>query len=121
MLTAVVEELERRLETPLDRTIYVGDGSSDVHVMLHVNRTGGLTIAVSENRYLTPIAERTSERKTTIRTNAVERTRTNGAIESRASAARGRACFMRFVHRKSNATARAAPLRGVSRDTRGCS
>jgi hypothetical protein len=27
--------------------------------MLHVNRTGGLTLAVSENRYLTPIAERT--------------------------------------------------------------
>jgi hypothetical protein len=27
--------------------------------MLHVNRLGGLTIAVSENRYLTPIARRT--------------------------------------------------------------
>ena len=25
-----------------DRTIYVGDGSSDVHVMLHVNNRGGL-------------------------------------------------------------------------------
>ena len=37
----------------------MGDGSSDVHVMLHVNRLGGLTIAVSENRYLTPIARRT--------------------------------------------------------------
>jgi hypothetical protein len=37
----------------------LGDGSSDVHVMLHVNRIGGLTIAVSENRYLTPIARRT--------------------------------------------------------------
>jgi predicted HAD superfamily phosphohydrolase len=30
-----------------DRVVYVGDGSSDVHVMLHVNRLGGLTIAVS--------------------------------------------------------------------------
>jgi predicted HAD superfamily phosphohydrolase len=37
----------------------VGDGSSDVHVMLHVNRLEGLTIAVSENRYLTSIARRT--------------------------------------------------------------
>ena len=26
----------------------VGDGSSDVHVMLHVNRRDGFTIAVSE-------------------------------------------------------------------------
>jgi HAD superfamily phosphoserine phosphatase-like hydrolase len=39
--------------------VYVGDGSSDVHVMLHVNRLDGLTIAVSENRYLTQIAKRT--------------------------------------------------------------
>lgn len=37
----------------------MGDGSSDVHVMLHVHRIGGLTIAVSENRYLAPIARRT--------------------------------------------------------------
>jgi predicted HAD superfamily phosphohydrolase len=42
-----------------DRVVYVGDGSSDVHVMLHVNRLDGLTIAVSENEYLTPIARRT--------------------------------------------------------------
>lgn len=39
--------------------VYVGDGSSDVHVMLHVNRLDGLTIAVSENKYLTQIAKRT--------------------------------------------------------------
>jgi len=55
----VLEELRQKLKLSSDRVIYVGDGSSDVHVMLHVNRTGGLTIAVSENRYLTPIAERT--------------------------------------------------------------
>ncbi len=42
-----------------DSIVYVGDGSSDVHVMLHVNRLDGLTIAVSENKYLTPIARRT--------------------------------------------------------------
>jgi predicted HAD superfamily phosphohydrolase len=42
-----------------DSVVYVGDGSSDVHVMLHVNRLDGLTIAVSENKYITPIAKRT--------------------------------------------------------------
>lgn len=56
---AVVDELRARMPVAQDRLIYIGDGSSDVHVMLHVNRLGGLTIAVSENRYLTPIAKRT--------------------------------------------------------------
>ncbi len=56
---AVVEELRSRLPISYDRVVYVGDGSSDIHVMLHVNRQNGLTIAVSENRYLTPIASRT--------------------------------------------------------------
>ncbi|MGH7535910.1 MAG: haloacid dehalogenase-like hydrolase [Gemmatimonadales bacterium] len=56
---AVLEELRRNLAVSYDRVVYVGDGSSDVHVMLHVNRLGGLTIAVSENRDLTPIARRT--------------------------------------------------------------
>ena len=56
---AAVEELEARLGTPPDRTIYVGDGSSDVHVMLHVNNRDGFTIAVSENRLLARIAQST--------------------------------------------------------------
>lgn len=56
---AVVEELEARLGTAPDRTIYIGDGSSDVHVMLHVNNRAGFTIAVSENRLLSGIARRT--------------------------------------------------------------
>ena len=56
---AVVEELERRLGIGPDRTIYVGDGSSDVHVMLHVNNRDGFTIAVSENRMLARIATST--------------------------------------------------------------
>lgn len=56
---AVIEELERRLESPPDRTIYVGDGSSDVHVMLHVNNRDGHTIAVSENKQLARIAKST--------------------------------------------------------------
>ena len=56
---AVLEELRTKLAIASDRLVYVGDGSSDVHVMLHVNRMEGLTIAVSENKFLTPIARRT--------------------------------------------------------------
>ena len=56
---AVVEELEDRLELAPGRTIYVGDGSSDVHVMLHVNSRDGFTIAVSENTQLARIARST--------------------------------------------------------------
>jgi phosphoserine phosphatase len=56
---SVVEELERRLDNPPEQTIYVGDGSSDVHVMLHVNNRDGFTIAVSENRLLARIAKTT--------------------------------------------------------------
>src|SRR5207249_10374329 len=56
---AAVEELEERLGISPDRTIYIGDGSSDVHVMLHVNNRDGFTIAVSENRMLARIAQST--------------------------------------------------------------
>lgn len=56
---AVVEELRAQMPVSHDSLIYVGDGSSDVHVMLHVNRLDGLTIAVSENKYITQIAKRT--------------------------------------------------------------
>jgi HAD superfamily phosphoserine phosphatase-like hydrolase len=56
---AVIEELERRFEVPPSRTIYIGDGSSDVHVMLHVNNRDGFTIAVSENTQLARIAKST--------------------------------------------------------------
>lgn len=56
---AVLEELRSRLLLSPDRIVYVGDGSSDVHVMMHVNRLDGLTVAVSENRFITQIARRT--------------------------------------------------------------
>ena len=62
VVSAAPEEvIQSALEgiVPHDRIVYVGDGSSDVHVMLHVNRLGGLTIAVSENKYITQIARRT--------------------------------------------------------------
>ena len=42
-----------------DHVIYSGDGSSDIHVMLHVNARDGLTIAVSETRNVSQIAKRT--------------------------------------------------------------
>jgi 2-hydroxy-3-keto-5-methylthiopentenyl-1-phosphate phosphatase len=56
---AVLEELRAAVSLSHNRIVYVGDGSSDVHVMLHVNRLDGLTIAVSENKYITQIARRT--------------------------------------------------------------
>ncbi len=56
---AAVERLEEELHISPDRTIYVGDGSSDVHVMLHVNNRDGFTIAVSENKHIARIARRT--------------------------------------------------------------
>jgi len=56
---AVLDELQQSLQISPDHIIYVGDGSSDVHVMLHVNHRDGFTIAVSENPYLAPIAKRT--------------------------------------------------------------
>ena len=56
---AAVDALRAELGVPRERIVYVGDGSSDVHVMLHVNRGEGLTIAVSEARHITQIARRT--------------------------------------------------------------
>ncbi len=56
---AVIEELGARLGVTPDRVIYVGDGSSDIHVMLHVNNHDGFTIAVSENKQLARIAKST--------------------------------------------------------------
>jgi 2-hydroxy-3-keto-5-methylthiopentenyl-1-phosphate phosphatase len=50
--------LEKQVAGP-DHVIYTGDGSSDVHVMLHINARDGLTIAVSESRHISQIAKRT--------------------------------------------------------------
>jgi HAD superfamily phosphoserine phosphatase-like hydrolase len=56
---AVIDNLAARLGIAPDRIVYVGDGSSDVHVMLHVNNGDGFTIAVSENKQLARIARST--------------------------------------------------------------
>jgi 2-hydroxy-3-keto-5-methylthiopentenyl-1-phosphate phosphatase len=56
---AVLEELETKLQITPDHTFYIGDGSSDLFVMLHVNSREGYTIAVSEAKFLGRIAKRT--------------------------------------------------------------
>jgi 2-hydroxy-3-keto-5-methylthiopentenyl-1-phosphate phosphatase len=55
---ATLDRIQSDLEISSNRVVYVGDGSSDVHVMLHVNRRDGFTIAVSENKHIAPIARR---------------------------------------------------------------
>ena len=56
---AVLDELQTALQVGPDHIIYSGDGSSDVHVMLHVNVRDGFTIAVSEARLVSQVAKRT--------------------------------------------------------------
>lgn len=56
---ARLDQLEAQLCIPADHIVYVGDGSSDIHVMLHVNRRDGFTIAVSESKRVAQIAKRT--------------------------------------------------------------
>jgi HAD superfamily phosphoserine phosphatase-like hydrolase len=56
---ARLDQLEQQHGIPADHIVYVGDGSSDIHVMLHVNRRDGFTIAVSESKHVAQIAKRT--------------------------------------------------------------
>jgi HAD superfamily phosphoserine phosphatase-like hydrolase len=56
---AAVEEIRTRHVVPRDQVVYVGDGQSDIPVMLHVNRGEGFTIAASEAREIAHIAKRT--------------------------------------------------------------
>ena len=55
----VLEELRRNLDISHDHIIYMGDGSSDLPVMMHVNQYDGLTIAVSEAKFISRVAKRT--------------------------------------------------------------
>ena len=55
----VLEEIRASLGISHDNIIYMGDGSSDLPVMMHVNQHDGLTIAVSEAKFITRIAQRT--------------------------------------------------------------
>lgn len=56
---AVLDALQNELQIGPDHIIYSGDGSSDVHVMLHVNTRDGFTIAVSEAKHVSQVAKRT--------------------------------------------------------------
>lgn len=56
---AILEELESKLQVSPGHTVYVGDGRSDLHVMLHVNQRDGFTIAVSDAKSIARIAKRT--------------------------------------------------------------
>lgn len=55
----VLEEIRSSLGISHDHIIYMGDGSSDLPVMMHVNQYDGLTIAVSEAEFITRLARRT--------------------------------------------------------------
>jgi 2-hydroxy-3-keto-5-methylthiopentenyl-1-phosphate phosphatase len=55
----VLEEIRAQLGISHDHIVYMGDGSSDLPVMMHVNQYDGLTIAVSEAEYISRIARRT--------------------------------------------------------------
>ena len=55
----VLEEIRAALGITHDNTIYMGDGSSDLPVMMHVNQHDGRTIAVSEAQFITRVAKRT--------------------------------------------------------------
>src|ERR1700681_3520309 len=54
-----LDQLQAQQQVGPDHIIYVGDGSSDVHVMLHVNVRDGFTIAVSEAKHVSQVAKRT--------------------------------------------------------------
>lgn len=56
---AMLDRLQSEQQIGPDHIIYVGDGSSDVHVMLHVNVRDGFTIAVSEAKHVSQVAKRT--------------------------------------------------------------
>ena len=55
----VLEEIRAQLGISHDHILYMGDGSSDLPVMMHVNQYDGLTIAVSDGEYITRVARRT--------------------------------------------------------------
>lgn len=56
---AVLNQLLLQQVAGPDHVIYTGDGSSDIHVMLHINSRDGLTIAVSESPDVSQVAKRT--------------------------------------------------------------
>jgi 2-hydroxy-3-keto-5-methylthiopentenyl-1-phosphate phosphatase len=56
---ATIDALKIQLKVPRSQIIYVGDGTSDVHVMLHVKAYNGYPINVSTSPYMGHISKRT--------------------------------------------------------------
>jgi HAD superfamily phosphoserine phosphatase-like hydrolase len=56
---AALDRLQAELQVGPSNIVYVGDGSSDLNVMLHVNVRDGFTIAVSDSRHVAQVAKRT--------------------------------------------------------------
>lgn len=55
---ATLDMLKEKENVPRDAIIYVGDGSSDVHVMLHILSYNGYPITVSPSPYMGHICKR---------------------------------------------------------------
>ncbi|HTY45750.1 MAG TPA: HAD-IB family phosphatase [Patescibacteria group bacterium] len=55
---ATLDMLKEKENVPRNAIIYIGDGSSDVHVMLHVMSYDGYTITVSPSPYMGHICRR---------------------------------------------------------------
>jgi HAD superfamily phosphoserine phosphatase-like hydrolase len=55
----VLDQLQSKAQIGPDHLVYCGDGSSDIHVMLHTNVRDGYTIAVSEAKHVSQVAKRT--------------------------------------------------------------
>src|SRR6266487_5510322 len=55
----VLDQLQSKAQIGPDHIVYCGDGSSDIHVMLHANVRDGYTIAVSEAKHVSQVAKRT--------------------------------------------------------------
>jgi HAD superfamily phosphoserine phosphatase-like hydrolase len=56
---AALSRIQAKLGVADDRVVYIGDGTSDIHVLLHVGQRDGFTVAVSEARDIAQIAKRT--------------------------------------------------------------
>jgi len=55
----VVDEIRAQIGNTHDQIVYMLYRSSDLPVMMHVNQYDGLTIAVSEAKFITRVAKRT--------------------------------------------------------------
>jgi phosphoserine phosphatase len=55
----VLEAVRKKEKVPLDRVIYVGDGFSDMYIVLYVRNYHGYTIAVTQAPYLENICRKT--------------------------------------------------------------